>query len=1153
MSQPNAAQQPKTAAQPNRIGTLEFAVDVASDGGIGQSELATPDRLLLAIRQELLGEIDAVMAAAGQSHSDLTIPALELDLGAFPDPPDWDTVRDVLRRALQSALAPYLHPRPAPAHIPARAPLTMIAPQAIEKASDIAALRLVLTGHKNPTETYLHAALGRLQPEALQALLQKLAYLEQIPQQAANGRSHAANDDTAGPAQATPLTATLRRQLVQALQSDDPVPPEPAAVVRTTDAPPADTWQNAAFANLGHLAGVTLTATHLQRLIPTGKSPANGPRPDAAALRVWVAGRHARAEVIVAALSDPQVKDLISALVPQQADALKTALSGLDQVDSPSAARRLAATDLLVRSALDIGAIRNAAPPRTLRPEIALAHLLAALGDTPVQAATTALYLAKANSDPAQNTVPRTNAAVSADTPAPGTAPNAPSPDQPPRETNTAADAIRAQTPPARTPQTGPAHDPAIATQDQPPASDPHSPAAPSTGSSQPTTTIRQPKAAGTIPDPNRAPLPVPQSYPETNVAGTSDQADADATTHDPNPGAQSQSHPADSPIAQTPPRVAPALGDGAGLASTTAPSIPQIGKITPPDHPLDTSAAPDHVTPDAGMTRTQALDPKPRPVDAADIGPKIPNPLLHKGKDVSPARDPNRAGIQDTSRHMTPKSPDAIFNDPDQSQNPDVAQTKPTSDQPADPTAPETTLSSPAPTPSAKPRNDPTRSRQTDSAMSRADHAKPTRIPDIAGQPTDPSTPDKALPPATSTARTQDAATSQPRRSEIAETVQENDAPTLPTSDVAAHRTGADAKTAPTQAGPQPPNASPDSPRLPATARAAPSTDRLQDVPLVDAPSDDDRALAEQRMQALFAKVTGDTYSTVAPMLDLVWSVLGTGPHVNATDRAQFWALAVGAAAQTTPTAEDQDHIIATFVMAVLPRPDHRIGALRAAIARLGYATGGIAPGLRHQARATLTKVLDQLNTPPAAPTKTTTKAPVARATATRVMTAQSGLVLFHPYIAMLFTRMEIARDARGIAHQDMGRAAAALWWLAMGAGAPPKPADPLVNCLLGLAFHTPAPPVVTLDTDTRSLIDGLIQSVIAQWARLGGTSADGLRAAFVQRAGVLRQDEAATILTVTPGPYDMLLDSLPWSINMIGLPWMPTPLSVKWRGSDD
>ncbi|WP_296425808.1 contractile injection system tape measure protein, partial [Yoonia sp.] len=516
-----------------------------------------------------------------------------------------------------------------------------------------------------------------------------------------------------------------------------------------------------------------------------------------------------------------------------------------------------------------------------------------------------------------------------------------------------------------------------------------------------------------------------------------------------------------------------------------------------------------------------------------------------------SPAPTPSAKPTQIPD--MTPKSPDTIFNDPDQSQNPDVAQTKPTSDQPADPTAPETTLSSPAPTPSAKPRNDPTRSRQTDSAMSRADHAKPTRIPDIAGQPTDPSTPDKALPPATSTARTQDAATSQPRRSEIAETVQENDAPTLPTSDVAAHRTGADAKTAPTQAGPQPPNASPDSPRLPATARAAPSTDRLQDVPLVDAPSDDDRALAEQRMQALFAKVTGDTYSTVAPMLDLVWSVLGTGPHVNATDRAQFWALAVGAAAQTTPTAEDQDHIIATFVMAVLPRPDHRIGALRAAIARLGYATGGIAPGLRHQARATLTKVLDQLNTPPAAPTKTTTKAPVARATATRVMTAQSGLVLFHPYIAMLFTRMEIARDARGIAHQDMGRAAAALWWLAMGAGAPPKPADPLVNCLLGLAFHTPAPPVVTLDTDTRSLIDGLIQSVIAQWARLGGTSADGLRAAFVQRAGVLRQDEAATILTVTPGPYDMLLDSLPWSINMIGLPWMPTPLSVKWRGSDD
>jgi hypothetical protein len=89
-------------------------------------------------------------------------------------------------------------------------------------------------------------------------------------------------------------------------------------------------------------------------------------------------------------------------------------------------------------------------------------------------------------------------------------------------------------------------------------------------------------------------------------------------------------------------------------------------------------------------------------------------------------------------------------------------------------------------------------------------------------------------------------------------------------------------------------------------------------------------------------------------------------------------------------------------------------------------------------------------------------------------------------------------------------------------------------------------------LDRAGTDLIDSLIQSVISQWGRLGNTSADGLRAAFVQRGGVLQFDgETQHILTVNRGPYDMLLDALPWSINMVTLPWMPLPLMVDWRGA--
>jgi len=35
---------------------------------------------------------------------------------------------------------------------------------------------------------------------------------------------------------------------------------------------------------------------------------------------------------------------------------------------------------------------------------------------------------------------------------------------------------------------------------------------------------------------------------------------------------------------------------------------------------------------------------------------------------------------------------------------------------------------------------------------------------------------------------------------------------------------------------------------------------------------------------------------------------------------------------------------------------------------------------------------------------------------------------------------------------------------------------------------------------------------------------------------------------LQVQPGPYDVLMQSLPWSIATIRLPWMERPLWVQW-----
>ena len=74
------------------------------------------------------------------------------------------------------------------------------------------------------------------------------------------------------------------------------------------------------------------------------------------------------------------------------------------------------------------------------------------------------------------------------------------------------------------------------------------------------------------------------------------------------------------------------------------------------------------------------------------------------------------------------------------------------------------------------------------------------------------------------------------------------------------------------------------------------------------------------------------------------------------------------------------------------------------------------------------------------------------------------------------------------------------------------------------------------------------LLKSVIGLWAVLKDTSVDGLRESFLLRKGKLTKVESGWLLRVEQKSYDMLLDHLSWTINMIKLPWMDDLLTVEW-----
>ena len=74
------------------------------------------------------------------------------------------------------------------------------------------------------------------------------------------------------------------------------------------------------------------------------------------------------------------------------------------------------------------------------------------------------------------------------------------------------------------------------------------------------------------------------------------------------------------------------------------------------------------------------------------------------------------------------------------------------------------------------------------------------------------------------------------------------------------------------------------------------------------------------------------------------------------------------------------------------------------------------------------------------------------------------------------------------------------------------------------------------------------LIEAVIKNWGTIGSTSVEGFQTSFLQREGKLENDEGGWKLKVEQRPFDVLMNSLPWNINLIKLPWMPKPLHVEW-----
>ena len=158
-------------------------------------------------------------------------------------------------------------------------------------------------------------------------------------------------------------------------------------------------------------------------------------------------------------------------------------------------------------------------------------------------------------------------------------------------------------------------------------------------------------------------------------------------------------------------------------------------------------------------------------------------------------------------------------------------------------------------------------------------------------------------------------------------------------------------------------------------------------------------------------------------------------------------------------------------------------------------------------------------------------------------------GIILIHPFLHSLFKKLDLIHDQTFINLISREKAIYVLYYLLTGKLNPKEFELVVPKLICGYPIKAAISTDIMLSVGDRAEADTMLEAVIANWDILKNTSIDGLREGFLIRRGKIDRLDNKIKILVEKGPIDMLLDYLPWSLNIIKLPWLKELIQVDWR----
>jgi hypothetical protein len=160
------------------------------------------------------------------------------------------------------------------------------------------------------------------------------------------------------------------------------------------------------------------------------------------------------------------------------------------------------------------------------------------------------------------------------------------------------------------------------------------------------------------------------------------------------------------------------------------------------------------------------------------------------------------------------------------------------------------------------------------------------------------------------------------------------------------------------------------------------------------------------------------------------------------------------------------------------------------------------------------------------------------------------AGLVILHPFLSQFFSTLGLLSESKHFVDEfAQAKALYLLGFLSTGKMDLSEPELSICKFICGMPLKKAIVKTIRLNEYETKECNELLGAVVGYWPALKNTSPDGLRDAFLTRKGKLDMSEDTTVLYVESKPVDVLLESLPWGLSYIHLPWLTNPFSTIWN----